>query len=152
MAFCVTCGNQMKDGAAFCGKCGAGAGAATTAIASPKIENRTVVVVQNQKSSGLAVVLSFFWCGLGQLYNGQIPKGLLMMLCYPPLMWFGITMTFFGAIAAGGASTSSDQAAGGGVVILGLISLGAASALWFFGLFNAYRTAERINQEQIGAR
>ena len=28
------------------------------------------------KSSGLAVVLSFFISGLGQIYNGQIAKGL----------------------------------------------------------------------------
>ena len=72
MAFCVSCGNQMRDGVAFCGKCGAATVGKTT---TPASANRTIIVVQNQKSSGVAAVLSFFWCGLGQIYNGQIPKG-----------------------------------------------------------------------------
>jgi TM2 domain-containing membrane protein YozV len=149
MAFCVGCGNKMTDGAAFCGKCGTGTAAQS---ASPMNANRTIAVVQNQKSSGLAAVLSFFWCGLGQIYNGQIPKGLAMMVCYPAILWFGITMTFFGALAAGAATTSSDQSASGGVVLLGLILLAAGSVLWLFGMINAYRTAERLNREQLVAR
>ncbi len=149
MPFCVSCGNQLRDGAAFCGKCGAGV--ATTA-AAPASANRTIMVVQRQKSSGVAAVLSFLWCGLGQIYNGQIPKGLLMMVCYPPIMWFGVTLTFFGAVAAGGASTSSDQAAGSGVALLGLSFLVAGGSLWVFGMVNAYRTAERLNEEQLRVR
>jgi len=31
------------------------------------------------KNPGLAAVLSFFFSGLGQIYNGQILKGLLFM-------------------------------------------------------------------------
>jgi len=34
------------------------------------------------KNSGVAAVLSFFIYGLGQIYNGQILKGLIMMGCY----------------------------------------------------------------------
>lgn len=34
----------------------------------------------NQNQAGLAAVLSFIFNGLGQLYNGQILKGLLIIL------------------------------------------------------------------------
>ena len=32
------------------------------------------------KNPGIAAVLSFFWTGVGQIYNGQIMKGLLLIL------------------------------------------------------------------------
>jgi TM2 domain-containing membrane protein YozV len=108
------------------------------------------MVVQKQKSSGVAAILSFFWCGLGQIYNGQIAKGLFMMIFYPPLMWFGIVLSFFGAAAAGGANNSSDQAAGAGAAIFGLGLLAIGGSLWVFGMVNAYRTAERLNEAQLG--
>ena len=151
MAFCVSCGNQMRDGAAFCSKCGTGTGRQRAAVASASAD-RTIMVMQRQKSSGAAAVLSFFWCGLGQIYNGQIGKGLLMMVCYPPIMWFGVMLTFFGAVAAGGAASSSDQAAGSGVALLGLGFLVGGGSLWVFGMVNAYRTAERLNEEQLRVR
>ena len=36
----------------------------------------------SMKSPGLAAVLSFFICGLGQIYNGQILKGLVFLVAY----------------------------------------------------------------------
>ncbi len=33
-----------------------------------------------KKSAGLAAVLSFFISGLGQIYNGQILKGLIIIV------------------------------------------------------------------------
>jgi TM2 domain-containing membrane protein YozV len=38
------------------------------------------------KSSGAAIVLSFFWTGLGQLYAGRIARGLIMMVL-TPIIW-----------------------------------------------------------------
>ena len=34
------------------------------------------------KNPGLAAILSFFYMGLGQIYNGQIAKGILFILLY----------------------------------------------------------------------
>ena len=34
------------------------------------------------KNPGVAAVLSFFYCGLGQIYNGQILKGIIMLVAY----------------------------------------------------------------------
>ena len=33
-----------------------------------------------KKNPGVAAVLSFFWAGLGQIYNGQIAKGIVLMI------------------------------------------------------------------------
>ena len=70
------------------------------------------------KNAGLAAVLSFFWTGLGQIYNGQIFKGLAFMALqfinfhtFGPLT-FGLTIFLF----------------------------------WVHGMIDAYQTAERLNR------
>ena len=69
------------------------------------------------KNPGVAAVLSFFITGLGQIYNGQIVKGLLCVL----------------AVGICGALT---------LVVVGWFLL---IPLWIWGIFDAYRTAERAN-------
>ena len=57
------------------------------------------------KSSGLAAVLSFFWCGLGQVYLGQFGTGIALMLGPPVMLFLGLALTFRGCLSdAGGAS------------------------------------------------
>jgi TM2 domain-containing membrane protein YozV len=77
------------------------------------------VIVRNTKNPGLAAVLSFLLCGLGQVYNGQILKGLLFLFIFGvsiPLAAFGI-----GWLTGG--------------------------AMWLAGVFDAYHTAQRLNRE-----
>lgn len=69
------------------------------------------------KNPGLAAVLSFFITGLGQIYNGQIAKGIGLMVA--------------GVISAGLC-----------VVVIGFILL---PIVWIYGIYDAYKTAERIN-------
>ena len=69
------------------------------------------------KNAGVAVVLSFFWTGLGQIYNGQIFKGLIMI---------GIQFI-------------------NGLLMFILIGYITAPLFWIWGMYDAYRTAERIN-------
>jgi len=78
-----------------------------------------------QKSSGLAAVLSFFITGLGQIYNGEIFKGIILMLIQ----------------LVNGALT---------VILIGYLFL---PIVWLYGIINAYRAAERynrINQRRYG--
>ena len=65
----------------------------------------------------MAAVLSFFVCGLGQIYNGQSFKGLIMIVCYA-ISW--------------------------GLMFL-LIGFVTTPALWIFGMYDAYKKAEKIN-------
>jgi hypothetical protein len=98
-----------------------------------------VVVVQGGiKSSGLAAVLSFFWCGLGHIYVGQIGTGLALMLGYPVMLFFGFMCTLGGALSQTG-----------GTFLLGLIFLLIALAMWIFGMTNSYRIAEQANQLEL---
>ena len=69
------------------------------------------------KSSGLAAVLSFFISGLGQIYNGQIVKGLFIMVIQV-VNW----------ILTG--------------VLIGWIPL---AIVWVWAIFDAYYVAEREN-------
>lgn len=106
----------------------------------------TVIVVTAQKSPGLAAVMSCIWPGLGQIYNGEILKGILMMLTSPLAGWLGLLLTVFGGLAAAGAPADSRAP---GVFMIGLLLLIATPALWVYGVVNAYRSAERSNVRQL---
>jgi hypothetical protein len=107
------------------------------------------MVMARQKNPGLAAILSFFWCGLGQIYNGEILKGVALMIVYTPCVWFGATSSFMGFLAAISANTADQQSASGGFTLFGLASLFLASGLSLFGMVNAYRTAHAINGRQL---
>lgn len=70
-----------------------------------------------QKNSGLAAVLSFFFTGLGQIYNGQIGKGILFI--FVQLINIGLMFVFIGFFTY--------------------------PIVWIWGMVDAYKTAERIN-------
>jgi TM2 domain-containing membrane protein YozV len=70
------------------------------------------------KNPGLAAVLSFFWMGLGQIYNGQLAKGILFMIVYG----FSWVLMF---------------------VLIGFIT---TPILFIYGIWDAYTSAEKINQ------
>ncbi len=73
------------------------------------------------KNAGLAAVLSFLWTGLGQIYNGQIGKGILFMVAQFVNFW----LLF---------------------VLIGFLTV---PAFWIYGMVDAYRTAERINRGEV---
>jgi hypothetical protein len=154
MAFCTKCGRSNQQGSRFCNSCGATMyGASARSVSAPKqtapsarradaatvLARPQVVVVQGGiKSSGLAAVLSFFWCGLGHVYTGRIGTGLALMLIHPAVLVFGFMLAFGGLAGLGG-----------GAFLLGLLFLLSAVAIWIYGMTNAYHTAERINQQAV---
>ncbi|WP_078554904.1 hypothetical protein [Bacillus alkalicellulosilyticus] len=69
------------------------------------------------KNSGIAAVLSFFYSGLGQIYNGQIAKGIAFIVAYA----ISVLLMF---------------------VIIGFIT---TPILWIWGMVDAYKQAEKIN-------
>jgi TM2 domain-containing membrane protein YozV len=73
------------------------------------------------KNPGVAAVLSFFFCGLGQIYNGQIFKGIVMFVAYS----ISLLMMF---------------------ILIGFIT---SPILWIWGIYDAYRNAERINKHIV---
>ena len=48
------------------------------------------------KSPGVALLLSFIICGAGQMYNGQIGKGILMLIGFMLTIWiFGLGLIIY---------------------------------------------------------
>ena len=78
-------------------------------------------VIQPPKNPGLAAVLSFLLPGLGQMYNGEISKGILIVVVQ--IVNFLLMTIIIGFIT-------------GPAVIKNLI-------------YDAYKTAERINQQYM---
>ena len=71
MKYCTRCGAQIYADAELCPKCGVRVQPAQVPQVAP---------VQHMKNPGLAAVLSFFFTGLGQFYNGQFGKGVLFII------------------------------------------------------------------------
>ncbi len=72
------------------------------------------------KNPGIAAVLSFFIAGLGQIYNGQITKGIAFIIAY-----------FISALLM--------------IIFIGFIT---TPILWIWGMVDAYKQAELINRSQ----
>ncbi len=125
--FCSGCGREIKATDQFCPGCGRAAGTGSTSLAptagtavAPGIQappQQQVVVVKSQKNPGVAAVLSFFWAGLGQIYNGEIGKGIIFLICY--LVSALLMLAFIGFITT--------------------------PILWIYGMVDAYKTAEKLN-------
>ncbi len=123
--FCSGCGRQMDAGEQFCPGCGlknpapqstSMVASAGTGVAPAQIPAQQIIVVA-EKSPGLAAVLSFFWAGLGQIYNGEISKGIVMMVAYV------VSCILMAAV-------------------IGFIT---TPILWIYGMVDAYKTAEKFN-------
>lgn len=109
MKYCRDCGNEIKAEAEICPECG---------IRQQPPGGQAAV---GQKSPGLAAVCSFFVVGLGQMYNGQIGKGLLLLIVVPFL-----TVVIMSSISG-----------------IGGLLFGAF--LWLLNIADAYSQAEKIN-------
>jgi TM2 domain-containing membrane protein YozV len=102
------------------------------------MQDREVPPVAETKSSGIAIVLSFFLPGVGQLYAGHIARGLFLMVAVPTV-WI-CTWTF--GLAGLGAALSG-VATGFGIVAA--LTPVAAVALWIWGMVDAKRLCELAN-------
>lgn len=75
------------------------------------------------KNPTTATILSFLICGLGQIYNGQIGKGVIFIVLYA----ISIALMF---------------------VIVGFIT---TPILWIWGMVDANKSAKKINEKIAAA-
>ena len=71
------------------------------------------------KNPSIATILSFFFMGLGQIYNGQIGKGIVFIILYGvsvALMW----------------------------VVIGFVT---TPILWIWGMVDANNSAKKLNEK-----
>lgn len=78
-------------------------------------------VIQPPKNPGLAAILSFLLPGLGQMYNGEVGKGVMIVI---------VQVVNFALMA----------------IVIGFIT-GPIVMIW--AVYDAYKTAERINQQYM---
>ena len=74
--------------------------------------------MQTKKNPGLAAVASFFFSGLGQIYNGEILKGVLLMV----IQVINVLLM---------------------CVVIGFLTY---PLVWIYGIWDAYKSAEKFNQ------
>ncbi len=112
-----------------------------------------------KKSSGIATLLSFLWCGLGQIYNGKVFKGLIMMAIYFLFiaLFLGYSLGAIGGAVGEGLHKGMTGVEGevmtsetGGAMLLRGILFGIiAFVLWIYGMVNAHKVAEKINKGEL---
>ena len=91
--------------------------------------------------AGTAAVLSFVFTGVGQIYNGQIKKGLLLVA----VTTFGLLSVLLGALFFGFGIFYGLLFSRMMVFSLGAIVLGGLIVCWtgIYGIADAYRSALR---------
>lgn len=94
---------------------------------------------------GLSAVFSFIFSGLGQIYNGQILKGLYIMA----LSAFGMLLVIIGSVQIGfcllgGIAVGKELLPGSIIFIIGVLLIGA---LGIYNIFDAYNTAKKKLEE-----
>jgi TM2 domain-containing membrane protein YozV/ribosomal protein L40E len=103
--YCPECGAKVKEKAVVCVKCG---------ISLKDLKESSEGREGERKSSGIAAVLSFFFPGLGQIYNGQIGKGILFIILSGILI----------------------------LLMFVLIGIPLYLIFWIYNIYDAYKTAE----------
>lgn len=109
--FCSNCGNEIDEKAEICPKCGV----------RVKPIPVSVPISTEKKSSGIAAIASFLIPGLGQIYNGEIGKGIMFIII---AVVFALLM----------------------LVVIGFILY---PLFWVYNIYDAYKTAERINANSL---
>lgn len=117
--YCSSCGKEIAESTKFCPSCGK----AVISNASSPIQSQTIQIQNQIKNPGLAALLSFFISGAGQIYNGQLGKGIIAFISTTLTLVVGIM----------------------GNLILIVISI----ILWIIWICDAYTTAQKINRGEI---
>jgi TM2 domain-containing membrane protein YozV len=95
----------------------------------------------NAKNAGVAAVLSFVFNGLGQIYNGQITKGLtIMFLSGLSMFIFLLGGILIGLWLFGKFVFNNELIIGLALLLLGLIFI---CVLGVYNIFDAYRVASK---------
>jgi len=89
----------------------------------------------NLKEPWLAVVLSSFWAGIGQIYSGKLCRGIILILTEITLVCLSVWSLF---------SSKCDI-----FLTIGFILAFLAVRIW--NLFDAHRSAKKINPEDFEA-
>lgn len=129
---CAQCSIEL-NGKLVCKTCAEGmiASSQTSPPAQPYVAQpyaaQPGVVVVKHKEPILSAILSLFIPGLGQVYNGQVLKGIIILALYVGL-WAVSGMLMF--------------------VLIGFCTMLLPVVLWLYAIYDAYVVAGKINRGQ----
>lgn len=81
-----------------------------------------------RKEPLLSLILSFFIPGLGQVYNGQLLKGVIILVLYVALWMISGVLMF---------------------VLIGFCTMVLPVLVWLYAMYDGYSVANRINRGEI---
>ncbi len=129
--YCPDCGRESPGDAKYCSSCGASlhvdiSDDATSNQNIPSEEEKQLDVsdISVKKSPSTAAILSFLFLGSGQVYNGQLPPAILLLV-----------VNFVGVLVAGIYNWVL-----GGIIII---------AAYLGSITHAYSTAKKMNNGSI---
>lgn len=82
IVICPNCGKNTPEGK-FCEHCGASVQTTQTfqqPAAQQPVYTQQPAAVKTEKSAGVAAILAFFFTGSGQVYNGNVGKGIGILI------------------------------------------------------------------------
>ena len=89
--YCSNCGEPSgSQYETVCTNCGKPYRLSQTESERENAHSAEKIVYVTEKSTAVAILLSFLFTGAGQVYNGQLKKGLLMMVG----LWAGAILIF----------------------------------------------------------
>ena len=109
-AFCRACGSKILAAAEVCPECGVGQRGSGA---------------HEEKNAALAALLSFVLAGAGQLYNGDVTKGIVLIVAELTLIML-ITVTIW--------------------LFVGIVFVPFWLAIWGYAVWDAWDKAEKINR------
>jgi hypothetical protein len=135
--YCRKCGKELDGNIIYCGSCGA------------SIDGRNVNVTPDrtayympyaEKSVGIALILGFFYAGLGHLYIEKLVRGLCIMMVNLVLVAALMTVLL---LALSDDYLTSDEAIGFlfFVALLGI----PAFIIWLWNLFDVNNLTKKYN-------
>lgn len=125
----------LHAGEVYCSDCGEPIKERAEICPHCGVRQRPPPTPDREKSPALAALASVVWTGAGQIYTGRPAKGVFLMV-----LVFAVAFFAFGfALLAGGP-------------LFVLVSVVVLPLVWLYSVYDAYRTAERINDHQRDTR
>jgi TM2 domain-containing membrane protein YozV len=147
MPYCSKCGNQMREGSQFCDRCGTslhpgGPGPYQQSGYSGNQYSATFTMPRDEKEPIIAVILSIFLPGVGQMYVGKVLRGVLILLF---LLIFSV-LSFLPAL------TITDEAGFYGFLWWSIIASIIIIVVYVWQIVDAYKLAEDHNRHNAPPR
>jgi len=147
MMVCPNCGKTVTDDTMqFCPACGFFFHQQMTQPYAPNHYGPQPYgyPVPPRKSAAIAVLLSFFVPGLGQLYVSKVKRGVSLIVTFIVLSVISsvITSVIAKAIDFTDRNSINTLVTNPAFIAISLVSVG----FWIFGMYDAYRMAKKYNE------